>query len=118
MMDEKFLDALADVVWRFRVYDQYGKDPRKAIKALSKRAPGQTPEFYRESFELDLKILSASIEAVNEAPKSHKPGQVYSEYSDVDLDFVLSRLHDAFPDQSTDHLNRYLGMVIFWYYLK
>jgi len=118
MTDDKFLDALADVVWRFRMYDQYSKDPEKAIKALSKRVSGCKDENYREMFELDLKVLNTTIAAVEKAPKNPKPGQKYSEYSDVDSDFVLNNLRVDFPDQSDDFLKRHMGMVIYWYYLR
>ena len=118
MTDSKFLDALSDVTWRFEAYDQYGRNPKKAIKALSKRAPGYEPDYYRTMFELDLKILVATVEAVKDAPKHHKPEVIYSEYSDVDSDFVMKRLRSAFPDQTDDFLNRHVGMTIYWYYLR
>src|SRR5262245_25365397 len=82
--DEKFVSVLSDVVWRFHVYNQYGKKEAQAIKAFAKRAPGCPPELYQEMFELDLKILTATIQAVADAPKFMKPGQIYCEYSDVD----------------------------------
>lgn len=116
--DEKFRDALSDVVWRFEAYDQYGHDPKKAVKALSKRAPGYAPGFYHEMFELDLKILVTTIEAVKAAPKHHKPENKYSEFSDVDADFVMDKLRATFPDQADDFLKRHVGMVIYWYYLR
>ena len=116
--DEKFFDALSDVVWRFEAYSQYGKTAKKAIKALSKRAPGYAPEFYREMFELDLRLLVTTIEAVKAAPKHHKPGSKYSEFSNVDSDFVMNKLRSTFPDQPDDFLKRHVGMVIYWYYLR
>lgn len=116
--DEKFLDALSDVVWRFEAHDQYGKNPKKAIKALSKRVPGYAPEFYREMFELDLRLLVTTIEAVKNAPKHHKPENKYSEFSDVDSDFVMNALRSAFPEQTDDFLKQHVGMVIYWYYLR
>lgn len=118
MDNDKYLDALADVVWRFRAYGQYGKDPKKAIKALSKRVPGYKDEYYRETFDLDLKVLVATIEAVEKAPKNPKPGQKFSEYSDVDSEFVMNKLRTDFPDQADSYLKRHLGMVIYWYYLR
>jgi len=117
-LDEKLLEVLSDVVWRFHTYGQYGRDPKKAIKVLSKRVPGYPLEYYREMFEFDLKILAATIEAVNEAPKNPKPGQAYSEYSDVDSEFVMNRLRAIIPEQPDDSLKRHLGMVIYWYYLR
>ena len=118
MLDEKFMEVLSDVVWRFQAYDQYGRDPKRALKALSKRAPGYAPEFYREMFELDFKILVTTIEAVKNAPKHHKPENKYSEFSDVDLDFVMDKLRTTFPNQADDFLKRHVGMVIYWYYLR
>jgi hypothetical protein len=116
--DEKFLSALSDVAWRFQAYDQYRRDPKKAIKALSKRAPGYTPEFYREQFELELKLLSITIDAVQEAPKHFKPENKYSDFSDVDSEFVMTKLRNAFPGQTDKFLKGHLGMVIYWYYLR
>jgi len=116
--DEKFRDVLSDVVWRFEAYDQYGHDPKKAVKALSKRAPGYTLEFYRERFELDLQFLNTKITAVKEAPKHFKPENKYSEFSDVDTEFVMKKLRDAFPDQTEEYLKSHVGMVIYWYYLR
>ena len=118
MTDENFRDPLSDVVWRFEVYGQYGRDPKKAVKALSKRAPGYPPEFYREQFELDLRLLNTTITAVKEAPKRFKPENKYSEFSDVDSEFVMKKLRDAFPEQKDEYLKSHVGMVIYWYYLR
>ena len=115
---EKFASALSDVVWRFHVYDQYGKKPDKAIKALAKRAPGYLAEFYKEQFEFNLSLLTATIEAVNAAPKASKPNQQFSEYADVDVEFVLNKLRSNFDGQSDEFLKSHLGMVIYWYYLR
>jgi hypothetical protein len=115
---EKFQTVLSDVVWRFQVYEQYHKDPKKAVKALSKRAPGYAPEFYREMLELNLRLLIATIEAVNEAPKHHKPENKYSEYSDVDSEYVINKLRGTFPGQPDEFLKEHVGMTIYWYYLR
>jgi len=117
-MDEKFTSVLSDVVWRFHVYDQYGKKPEKAIKALTKRAPGYSAEFYKEQFETNLKLLTMTVDAVHDAPKSGKPGQKFSEYSDVDIEFVLRKLRLSFPEATDDFLKTHLGMVIYWFYLR
>src|SRR5258707_13035125 len=85
--DEKFTSTLSDVVWRFHVYDQYGRKQDKAIKALAKRAPGYSAEFYKERFESNLQLLITTIEAVEAAPKSSKPDQQFSEDDDVDVAF-------------------------------
>ena len=116
--EEKFTTALSDVVWRFHVYDQYGKKEMKALKALAKRVPGYSAEFYRESFELNLRLLVTTIEAVKAAPKTPKPGQAYSAVSDVDTEFVMKKLRATFPVQTDKSLNDHLGMVIYWYYLR
>ena len=118
MTDEKFMEVLSDVVWRFQAYDQYGRDRKRALKALAKRAPGYKPVFYSEMFELDLKILVTTIEAVKDAPKHPKPENKYSEFSDVDSGFVMDKLRVTFPDQADDFLKRHIGMVIYWYYLR
>ena len=115
---ENFATVLSDVVWRFHVYDQYSKKPEKAVKALAKRAPGFSAEFYKEMFELNLKILKITIEAVAEAPKSPKQGQEFSAASDVDTEYVLNRLRSMFPGQADKFLSDHLGMVIYWYYLR
>jgi len=116
--EEKFSTALADVVWRFQVYDQYGRKPDKAIKALAKRAPGYSAEFYKERFELNLQVLKTTIEAVKDAPKSPKRGQEFSAFSDVDTEYVLNKLRSTFPGQADKLLSEHLGMVIYWYYLR
>jgi hypothetical protein len=116
--EEKFLTALSDVVWRFQVYDQYGRKPNKAIKALAKRAPGYSAEFYREQFESNLRLLLTTVAAVEAAPKHFKLENKYSQFSDVDSDFVMNKLRAAFPDQSDDFLKQHVGMVIYWYYLR
>ena len=118
MTDEKFRSALSDVVWRFHAYDQYGRDPKKAIKALARRAPGYAPAFYREQFELNLKLLIATVEAVKDAPKRFKPENIYSAYSDVDSEFAMNRLRSTFPGQTDEFLKEHLGMAIYWYYLR
>jgi len=116
--DEKFASALSSVVWQFHVYGAYSKKQNKAIKALSKRAPGHTAELYKEMFELSLNILLATINAVEKAPKSPKPGQDFSELSDVDTDFVLNQLRTTFPQQTDDFIQSHIAMVIYWYYLR
>lgn len=116
--DQRLLDAASDVAWRFHAYDGYGKDPAKAIKALSKRAPGHSPEFYREIFDLHLKLLIATIDAVKDAPLFTKPGKKYSEYTDVSIDFVMDRLRSLFPGYPDDFLGSDVGMVIYWFYLR
>jgi hypothetical protein len=116
--DENFLTTLSDVVWRFHVYSQYGKKQEKAIKALAKRAPGYAVEFYKEQFESNLKLLTATIAAVNLAPKTSQPGQRFSEYADVDTEYVLNKLRASFDGQTNDFLKTHLGMVIYWYYLR
>jgi len=118
LSDEKLATALSDVVWQFHVYGAYSKKQSKAIKALSKRVPGYSHDVYKELFELSLNVLIATIEALEESPKNLKPGQKFSEYADVDSDFVLSILRDAFPEQDDDFLKCHLGMVIYWYYLR
>ena len=116
--DEKFTSTLSDVVWRFHVYDQYGRKQAKAIKALTKRAPGYSAEFYKERFESNLQLLITTIEAVEAAPKASKPDQQFSEYTDVDIEFVLNILRLKFEGQTDDFLKGHLGMVIYWYYLR
>jgi|SRR5215213_6415087 len=116
--DEKFLSALSDVVWRFYAYDQYNKDPEKAIRALIRRVPGYPPEFYLEQFELHLKLLIATIAAVQEAPKHFQPENKYSQFTDVDQSYVMEKLREAFPEHADDYLKGYLDMVIYWYYLR
>jgi hypothetical protein len=115
---EKFIMALTDVVWRFHTYNQYGAKRDKAITALTKRAPGHPSKYYEEMFDLHLKILINTIPAVENAPKHPKPDQQYSEYSDVDTEYVLKTLQKIFPDQTDKSLNNYLGMVIYYYYMR
>jgi len=118
VVNEKFTSVLCDVVWRFHVYNQYGGKPEKAIKALTKRAPGYLVELYKEQFETNLKLLMLTIDAVHEAPKSTKPGQQFSEYSDVNIEFVLNKLRLGFAGKPDDFLKAHLGMVIYWFYLR
>jgi hypothetical protein len=116
--DEKFTSTLSDVVWRLHVYNQYGRKQDKAIKALAKRAPGYSAEFYKEQFESNLQLLITTIEAVEAAPKTSEPDQQFSEYTDVDIEFVLKILRLKFEGQTDDLLKAHLGMVIYWYYLR
>lgn len=115
---EKFISTLTDVVWRFHVYNQYSQRKDKAIKALIKRTPGYTFEYYEKMFDLNLKILIDTIVAVENAPKSHPTGQKYSDYADVDADYILKKLRSAFPGQADKFLTSHLGMVIYYYYLR
>ena len=115
---EKFITILSDIVWCFHTYDQYGKNRKNAIKALARRAPGYSEEHYGEQFDLDLRLLIARIEAVQEAPKFFKPENKYSDFSDVDPDYVMDKLHSTFPGQPDEFLKRHLGMIIYWYYLR
>ena len=116
--DEKFTSTLSDVVWRFHVYDQYERKQAKAIKALAKRAPGYAAEFYKEQFEFSLRLLITTIEAVEVAPKTIKASQQFSEYSDVDTEFVMNKLRLSFDGQTDEFIKAHLGMVIYWYYLR
>jgi hypothetical protein len=115
---DKFRTALSDVVWRFQAYDAYGRDPKKAIRALQRRAPGYPADFYQEQFELNLSLLTVTIEAVEKAPKHFKPEHKYSDFSDVDQDYVMNALRSAFPGQTDEFLKDHVGMVIYWYYLR
>jgi len=115
---EKFTTILSDVVWRFHAYDQYGKDRKKAIKSLARRAPGYSAEYYEEWFDLDLRLLIATIEGVQEAPKSFKPENKYGEFSDVDQDYVMDKLRSTFLGQTDEFLKGHLAMIIYWYYLR
>ncbi|HCB02107.1 MAG TPA: hypothetical protein DEP19_06955 [Anaerolineae bacterium] len=117
-MDKELLDIVSNVVWRFHVYEQYGKKPEKAIKALSKRATGYTNDFYKETFDLNLRLLVETINAVSDAPKKPKLNQVYSQYSDVDIGYVLKRLHKIFPNQTDKFITSHLSMSIYWFYLR
>lgn len=116
--DEKLLSAVSDIVWRFHTYEQYGKDAGKAIRALAKRAPGYSREIYEGVFELHLHRLAETVAAVKDAPVSTKPGQTFSEYTDVDFDFVLNRLRSVLPGYPDDFIKGDIGMVINWYYLR
>ncbi len=118
MHNEKFNMALSDVVWRFHAYEQYGKIPQKAIKAPARRAPGYERDFYKRAFELDLRLLISTIEAVKKAPKRFKPENIFSNPADVDSRYVMNKLRSAFPDQTDEYLKSHLGMVIYWYYLR
>lgn len=116
--DEKLLSAVSDIVWRFHTYDQYGAKAANAIRALAKRVPGYPKETYRDIFDLYLQLLTETVAAVKAAPISAKPGQQYSEYSDIDIDFVINRLRLVFPDYPDEFLRSDIGMVINWYYLR
>lgn len=116
--DEKLLSAVSDVTWRFHAYDAYGKNKARAIKALAKRAPGYTAEQYKDIFELHLKLLIDTINAVKDAPLFIKAGKKYSEYSDVSIEYVMDRLRSYFPGYPDDFLRSDVGMVIYWYYLR
>lgn len=116
--DEKLLSAVSDVTWRFHAYGTYGKNRARAIKALTKRAPGYTVELYKDLFDLHLKLLIDTINAVKDAPLFIKPGQKYSEYTDVSIEYVMDRLRSSFPEYPDDFLKSDIGMVIYWYYLR
>lgn len=116
--DEKLFSAASDTTWRFHTYEQYGGDAGRAIRALAKRAPGYSREIYKGVFELYLQRLAETVAAVKAAPISTKPGQTYSEYTDVDVDFVMNRLRSVLPDYPDDFLMGDVGMVINWYYLR
>ncbi|MBK9927714.1 MAG: hypothetical protein IPP66_20780 [Anaerolineales bacterium] len=118
LSDETFSLALSDVVWQFHVYGKNGGEPKKAIKALTKRAPGYSPDIYKEMFDLSLNVLVATIEAVEKAPKSPKPGQEFAEFADVDMEYVMSQLHAQFPGQTDTLLKSYVGMTINWFYMR
>jgi hypothetical protein len=79
--DENLLSAVSDVTWRFQAYDQYRKKQARVIKALAKRASGYSAEFYKEIFELHLKLLIVTIDAVKDAPLFIKPGKKLSDYN-------------------------------------
>ena len=116
--NKKLGDITSDVVWRFYVYEKYGKDHAKALKALAKRAPGHSDKFYKDIFELYLALLVATIDAVESAPISTKQGQIYSDYSDIDMDHVMDQLRARFSGQSDNFLNSFTGMTIYYYYLR
>lgn len=83
-----------------------------------RRAPGYTPEFYQEMFELELRLLIATIDTVKAAPKHFKPKQIDSDLSFVDTDYVMNKLRANFPDLTDEHLQSNLGWVVYWYYRR
>jgi hypothetical protein len=110
--DEGFSSALANVVWRFHVYGKYNGEQSKAIKTLPKKVPGHSPAVYQEMFESSLKVLIATSEAVEKAPKSPKPGQEFAEFADVDMEYVMGQLRAKFPEQTDDFLQSHIGAAI------
>jgi len=118
LSDEKFISVLGEVVWGFHIYGRYGGEQKKAIKAFTRRVPGYSAETYQKMFDVSLNILSVTIEAVEKAPKSSKPGQKFAEYVDVDIEYVMEQLHSAFPGQVDVLLKSHIGMTIYWYYLR
>lgn len=116
--DIKLASALSEVVWRFHVYGAYGKTQSKAVKALSKRVTGYPPEVYKELFELSLKVLLTTIEAVEKSPKSPKPGQQFAGYADVDVEYVMHRLRAKHPTQTDEFLSSHIGAAISWFYMR
>ena len=67
---------------------------------------------------MELKVSIATIDAVNEARKSLRTGQKYSQMDDVDSGFVINKLRSGFPNQPDGFLDRCLSLVIYWYYLR
>jgi hypothetical protein len=118
LSNEKFVSVLSEVVWGLHVYGRYDGKQSKAIKALSKRVPNYSSEVYNELLELSLKILAVTIEAVEKAPKSPKPGQKFAEYADVDMEYVMRQLRANFPEQSEDFLRSHISSAINWFYMR
>lgn len=118
LSDEKFTSVLSEVVWGCHVYGRYGGEKKKAIKAFVRRVPGYSTETYQKMFDISLSILKVTIEAVEKAPKSPKPGQKFTEYADVDMDYVMGELHSKFPEQEDELLSSHVGMAINWYYIR
>ena len=116
--DENFVSVLSEVVWGLHVYGRYGGEQKKAVKAFSKRVPGYSPDVYQEMFESSRQVLTTTIEAVEKAPKSPKPGQEFSEYTDVDVEYVLERLRTQFHGRPNELLKSHIGMTIYYYYLR
>ena len=61
LYDKNFRLVISDVVYRFYIFGQYNKNPKNAVKALKKRAPGYSDEIYSKLFEASLKLLVTII---------------------------------------------------------
>ena len=118
LSDEKFISVLSEVVWGFHVYGRYGRDKKKALKAFIRRVPSYSSETYQEMFDTSLSILGVTIEAVEKAPKSPKPGQKFTEYADVDMEYVMEQLHSNFPELEDELLRSHVGAAINWFYIR
>ncbi len=116
--DTHLLDTCSDVVVRFTAHGQYGHK-QKALKALSRRAPGFTPEEYLAVFDLLCGVYDRAAEAIDRhrTVRPEKKSR-YSEPEDIDFDACMRELDEIAPGEALGHKGQILNWVIFWHYLK
>jgi len=121
---EKLYDAAQEVVVRFKAHDTYGSR-EKAIKALSRRAPGFRNSFYERTFDALACVYDRAVRLVEQPgaktwkdKKARMKKSKYSEYEDIDFNWCMKKLSEVKPGTSRKVKASILNWVIFWHYLK
>jgi hypothetical protein len=116
--DPHLLNTCSDVVMRFLAHDTYGTE-QKALNALSRRAPGFSPDQYRAVFDVLCRVYTRAVEAI---PRYHSPrpneGSQFSQFEDIDFDECMKELDEIAPGEAMNCKQQILNWVIFWHYLK
>jgi hypothetical protein len=116
--DKKLLEACSDVVIRFKGHGSY-KTESGAVKALSRRAPGHTPEQYRACFGLLCGVYDRAVSAIGRH-RARRPGKRsrFAEPEDIDASACLAELEEIEPGVAARQKEEILGWVIYWHHLR
>ncbi|MCK5798661.1 MAG: hypothetical protein KAI47_15820 [Deltaproteobacteria bacterium] len=105
----------------FEAYGRYGREEKKALAALRRRAPAFSEEERREVFEAFVRIYQLAREAVaaNAQPRGgRRTTRHWAAFEDVDAAECMRRLDTIVPGQAMGAKRQILNWSIMYYYLK
>jgi hypothetical protein len=116
--DEELWAAGADVVINLKDYEKYGNDAG-ALKALSRRAPGHTPDRYRAVLGSLCAVHDLAVSAIgrHRVPRPDQRGRIAS-LEDIDTKACLAELDAVEPGVALRQKETILLRVIHWHYLR
>ena len=111
----ELLAVASDVVWRYRVYDAYGRDLLGAGRALKRRCPGFSARQYENALAKALDLYEA-VQVLLRARRdevwaAYEAKQPWHELFDDEL-------RTRFPGFRKSTLGSVVGMSFFYWYLK
>ena len=106
----------ADVAWRFRAYDSYGRNPVTARRAIRRRCPDCSPKQVENAFAKALALYDSVDDLVRDNSSlfwaMHKKGDTsWSRHFDREL-------KRRFPSFRVSTLRQLVGMNFYYWHLR